>query len=235
MRRSKVTRRFLFLTLIVICLVLAVPGPTPANESVKLGIFVHENLEGYHTPSSTFGTYLGSELLPVFKNLKVEHAVPLQTNETVRILDELTEERKVVWTTLQAVATNGAIEYPSVTFADDTIKFRDLTWKVDEARVAELAKKAGLTHCLVGTCTGYAASTDAKSVVGSRGLTPVTASVNVHLLNLKTDKTEWMKNYRQVVPHSDPRIAFEQAVEMIAEKIAGDLNAFFKDTYGVGN
>jgi hypothetical protein len=200
---------------------------------MKLGIFVYENLEGDHTPSSTFGTHLGSMLLPVCKNIKVEDSVPLKTNETVRILDEETKDRKVVWTTLSTYAKNGSVDYPSITFADNDIKFMDLTWKVDGDQVAALAKKAGLTHCLMGTCTGYTTSPSMKSAAGKQGLTAVTASVNVRLHNLKTGEAEWMQNYRQVVPHTDQRIGFEQAMEMVAERIAEDLAVYVNDTYGM--
>jgi hypothetical protein len=200
---------------------------------MKLGIFVHENLEGDHTPSSTFGTHLGSMLQPVCKNIKVEDSVPLKTNETVRILDEETKDRKVVWTTLSTYAQKGAVDYPAITFADNDIKFMDLTWKVDGDKVVALAKNAGLTHCLTGTCTGYITQPSARSAAGKQDLTVVTASVNVRLHNMATGEAEWMKNYRQAVPHTDLRIAFEQAAEMVAERIAKDLAVYVNDTYGM--
>jgi hypothetical protein len=213
-------------------LLAILPAATGAGD-MKLGIFVYENLEGDHTPSSTFGTHLGSMLQPVCKNIKVEDSVPLKTNETVRILDEETKDRKVVWTTLSAYAKHGDVDYPAITFADNDIKFMDLTWKVDGDKVAAEAKKAGLTHCLIGTCTGYVTLPSEKSPTGKMGLTPVTASVNVRLHNLATGEDEWMKNYRQVVPHTDHRIAFEQAIEMAAERIAKDLGVYMQDTHGM--
>jgi hypothetical protein len=226
--------------LVVLCalaaaaiLAAAAAGPSAAD-SMNLGIFVYENLEGYHTPSSTFGTYLGSKLMPVCKTIKVEHRVPLQTNETIRILDEETEDRKIVWTTLDAFFNNGTIDYPAVTFADDDIKFRDLTWKVDEETAVKWAREAGMTHCLMGTCTGYVTIPSKKTEVGQRGLKVVTASVNIQLYNLKTGETEWMQNYRQVVSHMDNRIAFEQGAEMVADRIAKDLSIFMDDIYGTG-
>jgi hypothetical protein len=221
---------FVFSLLLILgCFILAAPQTVKAEESMRIGIYVFESLEGFHTPSSTFGTHLGSLLLPVCKNIKVEDAVPLQTNETVRILDELTADRKVVWTTLRTFAQNGAVDYPSIVFADDSIVFKDLTWKVDDEKSVELAKKADLTHCLIGTCTGYARPPSQQTSTGRHGLSVVTASVNVRLVNLGTGTQEWMKNYRQIVPHADPRVAFEQAIEMVAETIAEDLGTYFKD------
>ncbi len=233
MTKTNRTRKLLFLLPLIGCFTLAIsPAATTAGD-MKLGIFVYENLEGDHTPSSTFGTHLGSMLMPVCKNIKVEDSVPLKTNETVRILDEQTKDRKVVWTTLSTYAEKGAVDYPAITFADDDIKFMDLTWKVDGDKVVAAAKKAGLTHCLMGTCTGYVTPPSTESAAGKQGLTPVTASVNVRLHNLATGKDEWMKNYRQVVPHTDHRIAFEQAIEMVSERIAKDLSVYVKDTYGM--
>jgi hypothetical protein len=231
MKRNGRTCRFLFLLPLMACIVMALP-PAAADNAMKLGIYVYENLEGDHTPSSTFGTYLGSMLQPVCKNIKVEDSVPLKTNETVRILDEETKDRKVVWTTLSTYAEKGSVDYPAITFADNDIKFMDLTWKVDGDRVVAAARKAGLTHCLIGTCTGYVTPPSMESAAGKKGLTPVTASVNVRLRNLATGVDEWMKNYRQVVPHTDHRIAFEQAIEMVAERIAKDLAVYMKDAYG---
>jgi len=236
MTRFNRTRTVLFTLPLIIglafCLEAAMLPAAAGAGPMKLGIFVYENLEGEHTPSSTFGTHLGSMLQPVCKNIKVEDSVPLKTNETVRILDEETKDRKVVWTTLSTYARNGDVDYPAITFADDDIKFMDLTWKVDGDRVVAEAGKDGLTHCLMGTCTGYVMPPNETSATGKMGLASVTASVNVRLYNLATGRDEWMKNYRQVVAHSDPRIAFEQAIELVSDRIAGDLTVYMNDTYG---
>ncbi len=216
--------------LLLLTLVILFPNSLAvcADNPVKLGIFVFENLEGYHTQSSTFGTSLGSELMPVCKKIRVEDSVPLESNETVRILDEMTEERKVVVTTLHAFVRNGEFDYPAVVFADDAIKFIDLTWKVNDEKASEIAKAAGMSHCLIGTCKGIATPPSEDSPAGRRGLTAVTASVNVRLHNLSNGDVEWMNTYRQVVSHSDPRLAFEQAAEAAAAQVAKDLKKFLK-------
>ncbi|UCG52688.1 MAG: hypothetical protein JSW58_03825 [Candidatus Latescibacterota bacterium] len=222
------------LPLVVAVSILIYPFPETAAKPIKLGIFVFENLEGYHTQSSTFGTKLGAELLPAFEGVHVEDSVPLQSNETVRILDEMTKDRKVVLTTLHATVKDGVIDYPAVVFADDAIKFVDLTWKVDDEGALELAKESGLSHCLMGTCKGIATPPSEDSPAGKRKLTAVTASVNVRLHNLSSGEAEWMNTYRQVVSHTDPRLAFEQAVEQVAVQVASDLGEFFgtKDEEG---
>jgi hypothetical protein len=141
----------------------------------------------------------------------------------VRLLDELTKDRKVVVTTLTAAFKNGAVDYPAVTFADDDVKFTDLTWKVDLEKTISSAKEAGLTHALVGTCAGIITEPHEKSAAGKRELMAVTASVNVRLFNLATGEADWMNTYRHVVSHTDPRLAYEQAAEAAAAEVAGDL------------
>ncbi|NIO29538.1 MAG: hypothetical protein GTO29_13405 [Candidatus Latescibacteria bacterium] len=221
------------IVLFAVAVILLCPRSTSADKPIKLGIFVFENLEGIHTQSSTFGTSLGSQLMPMLEKVRVEDSVPLQSNETVRILDELTKDRKVVMTTLHAVFRNGVIDYPAVVFADDAVKFIDLTWKVDDDKTMELAKETGLSHCLIGTCQGIATAPHEESAAGRRGLTAVTASVNVRLHNISSGEAEWMNTYRRVVSHTDPRLAFEQAVEMVAEDIAEDLKGFFEPKKGI--
>jgi hypothetical protein len=215
------------LPLLAAALVLFVPLRVSRASPVKLGIFVFENIEGYHTQSSTFGTRVGAELLSMCDDVKVEDSVPLESNETVRILEEMTEDRKVVVTTLHAAVKDGVVEYPAVVFADDAVKFADLTWKVDDGKALEAAKKAGLSHCLIGTCKGLVTPPDKESAAGRRGLSAVTASVNVRLLSVSSGKAEWMDTYRQVVSHTDARIGFEEAVEMVATRVAEDLAGFF--------
>ncbi len=201
---------------------------TVASEPIKIGIFIFENLEGVHTQSSNFGTQLGSKMMPWCGKVHIEDSVPLRSNETVRILDEMTKDRKVVVTTLLAYQKGGGIDYPAVVFADDDIKFIDLTWKVDGEKATEAAKKAGLNYCLIGTCKGLVTPPNKDTAAGKRNLSAVTASVNIRLQNVSNGEQEWMNTYRQVVSHSDPRIAFEQAVEMVADQIAEDLEAYFE-------
>jgi hypothetical protein len=225
-RRNDVRQHVLLSLVCAISLVMVVFSESPAGPP-KLGVYVFENLEGYHTQSSTLGTRLGAELLPLCEKVVVEDSVPLESNETVRILDEMTKDRKVVVTTLHAFAKDGGVDYPSVVFADDAIKFADLTWKVDDGKVLELAKASGDTHCLMGTCEGIATKPSKDSASGRRGLVAVTASVNIRLLSVSDGKAEWMNTYRQVVSHTDPRIAFEQAIELVSAQIADELREFF--------
>jgi hypothetical protein len=201
---------------------------------IKLGIYVFENLEGQHTQSSTFGTRLGADLLPVCEKIVVEDSVPLESNETVRILDEMTKNRKVIVTTLRAVAKDGVVEFPTIAFADDSIKFTDLTWKVDDNKVLEVAKTSGVTKCLMGTCEGIVTRPSADSASGRRGLVAVTASVNVRLLTVPDGEAEWMNTYRQVVSHTDARLAFEQAIEMVSAQVAKDLRKFLGERQDTG-
>lgn len=223
---------FVTLALLSICVLFLVMQPTSASAAPQLGVFVYENLEGMHTSSSTFGTSLGAELMDLIDKVTVSDNVPLQSNETVRLLDELTKDRKVVVTTLTAAFKNGGVDYPTVTFADDDIKFTDLTWKVDVDKVIAGAKEAGLTHALIGTCTGLVTAPHKKSAAGKRELTAVTASVNVRLFNLTTGEIDWMNTYRHVVSHTDARVAYEQATEAAAAEVAGDLNKIFAESAG---
>jgi len=228
-RRRNVPRLGIWLFPWVSAFLAMIAFSAPLAGPVRLGIYVFDNLEGRHTQSSTFGTRLGAELLPVCEKVKVEDSVPLESNETVRILDEMTKERKVVLATLHAVSRNGELEYPAIVFADDAIKFTDLTWKVDEKKVLGAAEAAGLNHCLMGTCEGMATEPNLDSAAGRRGLIAVTAVANVRLLSVPAGEAEWMNTYRQVVSHADPRLAFDQAVEMVSVQVAEDLREFFAE------
>jgi hypothetical protein len=66
----------------------------------SLGIYLYENIEGFHTVSSTANARFASSLLPVFTKITTNDKVPLESNESVRILDELTKDRKVTVTTV---------------------------------------------------------------------------------------------------------------------------------------
>ncbi len=211
----------------IVVITLAVPTATPKDSAVKLGIQVFENLEGYHTQTSELGTRLGKVLMSALESIDIDDQVPLQSNETVRILDEMTKGRKVIVTTLHALSTTGGVNYPTIVFADDAIKFADLTWKLDEDAALKRAKAKGMTHCLTGVCTGLVTVPHEDTAAGKRNLSSITANINLRLHDLSTGKTVWMNTYQQVVAHSDPRLAFIQALEDIAPTIASDLQSHF--------
>jgi hypothetical protein len=208
--------------MLILCLAAMAAGSIGAKGS--LGIYIYENIEGYHTVSSTAGTELTSAFLPVFEKVMVYDRIPLQSNETVRILEEMTEDRKVAITAISTWLSGGVISAPTVTFADDDIKFKDLTWHIDQEAIIADAKKTGMTHALIGTISGFVKSVEGMDAKGR--LVSVNATANLKLLDVSQGTVVWAETYRDVKAGFDARSAFEDAVLDLSAKAGGDVLAF---------
>jgi hypothetical protein len=211
------------LTAIVLCATLGLAGPASVEAGThSLGIYVYENIEGFHTVSSTANTKLAASLQPVFAKIAENNKVPLESNETVRILDELTEDRKVTVTPLTSWITGNVISAPTITFADDDIKFMDLTWHVDENAVKEDTKAKGLSHALVGAFSGMVKSAGGEGSAKKR-LLSVTVIANMKLINVKDDSIAWSWSHTAVAAGFDSRVAFNDAVSNICDIASEEL------------
>ena len=210
--------------LIVSVLLAMTPGLTISGEKAgSIGLYIYENIERAHTISSTAGTELGNTLLKYFKKVSVIDRVPLESNETVRILDEMTKERKVTVTSIHTWLSGGVISSPTLTFADDAIKFKDLTWHIDSDEIIKDAGKRGLKKVLYGDFSGYVAQTNPNNPrLGS-----VTVVANLRLMTVDGESVEWAKTYRSVTAGFDPRVAFDDAVVSICETVSEDLRGEF--------
>jgi len=190
----------------------------------SVGIYLYENIEGFHTVSSTANTLFAASLEPAFARITTCDRVPLESNETVRILEEMTEDRKVVVTTLTAWAAGGVISAPTVTFADDDIKFKDLTWHVDEKALREDAGGRKLDYALTGSFSGMVKRAGGDESEPRRRLVSVTVVSNLKLIDLRDDAVVWAGSYSEVAAGFDSRVAFNEAVTMICEIAGADIN-----------
>ena len=185
----------------------------------SIGLYIYENIEGEHTISSAAGTELGNTLLKHFNKVSVIDRVPLESNETVRILDEMTKERKVTVTSVHTWLSGGVISSPTLTFADDSIKFKDLTWHIDSGAIMKDAGKRGLKKVLYGDFSGYVSPGNPNNPrLGS-----VTVVANLRLVTVAGESVEWAKTYRSVMAGFDPRVAFSDAIVSICETVSEDL------------
>lgn len=193
-----------------------------SNSNESLGIYIYENIEGYHTVSSTAGTELSNVFLNLFDKVMTIDRVPLQSNETVRILEEMTEDRKIVVTAINTWLTGGVISTPTITFADDAIKFKDLTWHIDQEKVLADAKEKKVSHALIGSFTGMVKSVK-EDKTGPKGrLISVNVIANVRLVEVPGGAVLWAKTYRDIKAGFDFRTAFDSAVLGISEYVAKD-------------
>ncbi|MBN2184524.1 MAG: hypothetical protein JW746_04275 [Candidatus Krumholzibacteriota bacterium] len=210
--------------LIVSVLLAVIPGLSISGEKTgSVGLYIYENIEGEHTISSAAGTELGNTLLEYFGKVSVIDRVPLESNETVRILDEMTKERKVTVTSVHTWLSGGVISSPTLTFADDAIKFKDLTWHIDSGKIIQDAGKRGLKKVLYGDFSGYVSPANP----GNPKLGSVTVVANLRLMTVAGESVEWAKTYRSVMAGFDPRIAFNDAIVSICETVSEDLKEKF--------
>jgi hypothetical protein len=210
--------------MLILCFAVMAMGSTGAKGS--LGIYIYENIEGYHTISSTAGTELTNALLPVFGKVMAYDRIPLESNETVRILEEMTKDRKVAVTAVSTWLSGGVISAPTVTFADDDIKFKDLTWHIDQEAVMADAKKNGMTHVLFGSISGLVKSVEGMDA--KERLVSVNAIANLKLVDVSLGAVVWAKTYRDVKAGFDARRAFDDAVVDLSAKAAGEVLTFLK-------
>lgn len=217
---------------IVLVLLLAVAlcfgdSASAGKGETTLGIYLYENIEGFHTVSSTANSKFATSLLPGFARITTCDRVPLESNETVRILDEMTKDRKVVVTTLTTWMTGNVISAPTVTFADDAVKFKDLTWHVDENALLQDAKAKKLNQVLMGSFSGMVRKTGGDE--SNKNLISVTVISNMKLVDLRDDSMVWTGSYSEVAAGFDPRVAFNDAVIRICDTAGNELNKKIAD------
>jgi hypothetical protein len=204
---------------------LIAPAPAQAEKLDRVGVYLYENVEGFHTAGAACGTSLAEQLAPNAKGVIAVDKVPLESNETVRILDELTKDRKTVIAAVHTWLAGGAISTPSVTLADDAIKFKDLTWHVDQEAILKEAGKMDLSHVLLGTVTGLVKESGNRAAQSGSKLFSVTVQANFQLLEVASGTGLWAKTYRDVKAGFDPRTAFDAGALHVGEMAGKDLAA----------
>lgn len=190
-----------------------------------LGIYVYENIEGYHRVASTSGTELSAALLTAFARVMAYDKIPLQSNETVRILDEMTKDREVVVTSITTWLHGEILAMPTVKFKDDAIKFSDLTWHVDQDKVVADAKTNKLDHILIGSITGLVNPVQSASSPSGRKLFSVQAMGNFRLIDLRNETTVWAQTYRETQAGFDTRGVFDELAARVGEAAGRDIVA----------
>jgi hypothetical protein len=209
--------------LFVVAIVLTYASQGDAIDTKKggyLGIYTYENIEGYHTVSGAAGTELTNAFMPFFERVVAFDKVPLTSNETVRILENMTKDRKVVVTAINSWLAGGVVSAPTVTIADDAIKFKDLTWHINQDSVLTDAKKKGMTHVIVGTFTGIENPVQSDAEGARKRLRSVNVLGNLRLMDVARGSVIWAKTYRQAKADFDYRLAFDAAVLAVAETAA---------------
>lgn len=209
---------------------LVMATPCRAEKLGKVGVYLYENVEGFHTAGAACGTSLADHLKPYAKGVIAFDKVPLESNETVRILDELTKDRKIVVAAVHTWLAGGAISTPSVTLADDAIKFKDLTWHVNQEAILKEAAKSGLSHVLLGTVTGLVKESGNRAAQSGSKLFSVTVQANFQLVDVASGAGLWAKTYRDVKAGFDPRTAFDEGALHVGEMAGKDLATRFGDT-----
>ena len=200
-------------------------GPAAWAQGGALGIYIYEHIEGYHRVASTAGTEITSALLTTFDRVMAHDGIPLESNETVRILDEMTKDREVVITTITTWLRGEVIAAPTIKFKDDAIKFKDLTWHVDQDAVLEHAREQKLDHVLIGSISGLVNAVKSASSGSGRQLYSVQAVANLRLLDLEKGATLWAKTYRETQTGFDARSVFESLAAAVGEQAGVDINA----------
>ncbi|MFA4946918.1 MAG: hypothetical protein WC674_00195 [Candidatus Krumholzibacteriia bacterium] len=207
----------------VVAIVLTYSSQGEAIEKKKggyLGIYTYENIEGYHTVSGAAGTEMTNAFMPFFEKVVAFDKVPLTSNETVRILEEMTKDRKIIVTAINSWLAGGVVSAPTVTIADDAIKFKDLTWHINQDSVLAEAKKKGMTHVIVGTFTGIENPVQSDAEGARKRLRSVNVLGNLRLMDVARGSVIWAKTYRQAKADFDSRLAFNAAVLTVAETAA---------------
>ena len=209
---------FLYVSIVIFTVVTLSASDCIAGKK-SVGVYIYENIEGYHQSAAVSGPAMFDSLKEMFGTVNFVDKVPLESNETARILEEMTEGRKVVVSNINTWLTGGVISSPTITFADDAIKFKDLTWHIDENKILEEAKAQKLTHVLIGTFTGKVkgSSTNGKTLA-------VNVSASLKLLSTTGSGVIWAKYYNDVKAGFDARVAFEDAAITISKQAGKDLS-----------
>jgi len=153
--------------------------------------------------------------------VSVASRVPLQSNETVRLLDELsTGETLVTTRTARAFAGGGVIQFETTEISDETLKYTDLTWHLDQNALMEQAKEAGVEYVLMGDVRGTLLP---PSSVGGGKLRSVEVSGRLQLVKVGTGMADWSDILRSRQADFRAELAFDKAAESGAQKIAESL------------
>ena len=194
--------------------------PNPASAKT-IGIYVFENLEGRNVTSSTAATILARELRDAGEQVSVASRVPLQSNETIRLLDEMSTGETLVSTrTATAFAGGGVIQFETTKISDEVLKYTDLTWHIDQAALMDLAKEAGVDYVLMGDVRGTLLP---PSSVGGGKLRSVEVSGRLQLVNVKTGMADWSDILRSRQADFQEDLAFDKAAETGALAAAKSL------------
>jgi len=224
-------RGFKGISLVVFVLsMLSCAGIAMAGQDLSkfgVGVFIYENLEGYHLSGSMSGTSSSTALQTVFERIRVFDRVPLESNESVRILTEMTEGREVVLTPIRVWLTGGIIQPPTITFKDDAIKFQDLTWHVDQPACFSLSSESALEYVLVGSITGLVNEVKSVDSTGGRDLTTVQVAATLQLLEVSTSRAVWANSYRPKRAGFDPRTTFIDLLAELGDEVGKDIAAHF--------
>lgn len=194
----------------------------PASAHAEtIGIYIFENLEGRNVTSSTAATILARELRDAGMQVSVASRVPLQSNESIRLLDELaTGETLVSTRTATAFAGGGVIQFETTKISDETLKYSDLTWHIDQNALMEQAKEAGVEYVLMGDVRGTLLP---PSSVGGGKLRSVEVSGRLQLVKVGTGMADWSDILRSRQADFRAELAFDKAAESGAQKVAKSL------------
>ena len=204
-----------------ILLLMSIGGATQADAR-SVGVYIYETLEGYHQSMGVGGTVLADSLRVRFEGVRIFDNIPLESNESVRILDEMTEGREVVLTPVVTILNGTAIAPPAVTMSDDALNFQDLTWHVDQDAVIAHAKENNLTHVLIGRIEGRANRSRSATSSG-RALISVQATANLRLLNIADNTSEWSQTIEDTQAGFDARVVFDRLVMELSRTAAKKL------------
>lgn len=189
----------------------------------SVGIFLYENLDGRHASSSLAGTSVSSSLNGVFGSVRVLDKVPLVSNESVRMLSAMTAGREVTISAIRTWMVGGIIQAPTITLADNAIKFRDLTWHLDQESCLAWCADQGLDFALVGSVTGRTNPVESVRSGGGRKPHSVHAVAGLQLIEIATQKATWTHTYAPKGVGFDPQIVFSDLMVQLGENIGRDI------------
>jgi len=181
------------------------------------GVYIYEHLEGQTVPGSTFCHAFSSAVGS--RGYTCVDRVPLESNENVRILSEMTEGRTVVVTTLRAAWMGGQIVYPAVEMPADEIKFIDLSWHVDSDAVIEAATAAGQAEYIVGSISGQVT----EGQWSDRQTYRVTAICNVQKIFTKFGTAVWTFQKTKTGSGFDPVVVYAKLVAELGAEAAASI------------
>lgn len=205
-------------------------GSSPALTLGNTGVYIYENLEGKHSSASTCAVALVAHMRNHATGIVSFDRVPLQSNESVRILDQLTKDRKIIVTNISTWFGGGVVAAPTVTLADDALKFADLTWHIDRDAVLRDAADKRLAQVIVGVAEGLIKQSERPAGSSGSRLVSVTIEVNIQLLQVGTGMALWANTYTAVQAGFDPRAAFALGLQELGKTIAADIQAFLGST-----